>query len=139
MKEELDEIENDVKRKLNVEGGLMQLPNPLKLIHGWAAAPSNLPDTLFEQINNYLDTENAGKAYKGGQSLLESGHLSNVMTHVISPNIRYCFVRGLCLPEQKLSNAAYDVWVVLHKDTGNIVTGNCSCPAGLVPYKFTLK
>lgn len=134
VKEELDEVKNDTKNKLFVEGGMIQLPDPLKLINGWVPAPENLPNTLFEQIKEYLDVENAGKAYKGGQSLLDSGHLSNIMSHAISVNIRYCFVRALCLPEQKLTKAAYNVWIVLHKDSGNVVTGDCSCPAGYVCY-----
>ena len=39
--------------------------------------------------------------------------LSYVMTHNISNNIRYTFVRT--------SNKPYDVWACLHKDTGTIV------------------
>ena len=48
-----------------------------------------------------------------------------------SPNLRYCFVRGLCHPEQKLSKPPYNVWVCLHKDSGTIVNGHCSCTAGV--------
>ena len=136
VQEELEEIKNDIKKKLWVEGGIIKLPDPLKLTNGWIPAPQNLPNTLFDQIKDHLDAENAGKAYKGGQSLLESGHLSNIMSHAISSNIRYCFVRALCLPEQKLNKSAY-VWVVLHKDTGNIITGDCSCPAGYVYQHFS--
>ena len=65
-----------------------------------------------------------------GNSLLDSGHLSNIMVHVISPNIRYCIVRGLCLPEQKLSKDVYNVWVCLHKDSVAVATGDCSCTTG---------
>ena len=138
VQEELEEIKTDIKRKLWVEGGIIKLPNPLKLTNGWIPAPQNLPNTLFDQIKDHLDAENAGKAYKGGQSLLESGDLTNIMSHAISSNIRYCFVRGLCLPEQKLNKSAYNVWIVLHKDTGNIITGDCSCPAGYVSHFFLI-
>ncbi|XP_065649401.1 uncharacterized protein LOC136078182 [Hydra vulgaris] len=129
-KEEVDEIQQDVLKKLFIENDLVHLPNPLNLINGWTEAPLNFPDTLLQQINNYLYSNNAGKAFKGGKSLLNSGHLSNVMSHPIGDMIKYCFIRGFCLPEQKLSHVPYDVWIVLHKDSGNVVTGNCSCPAG---------
>ena len=88
------------------------------LLGKFDVAMSGLARTMKQALITNMSTG----YFEGGKSLLESGHLTNVMTHVISPTIRYCFVRGLCLPEQKLSNAPYDVWVVLHKDTGNIVT-----------------
>ena len=82
-------------------------------------------------VIEYLTKYDAGKAFKGGKSLCQSGHVSNVMTHLISPNIRFCFVRGLCLPEQKLSKEPYNVWLCLHKDSGEVTTGGCSCTAGV--------
>ena len=85
---------------------------------------------IYEHVTAYLANHDAGKAYKGGKSLLVSGHISNVMTHSISANIRYCFVRGMCCPEQKLSKNDYDVWLCLHKDTGEIMTADCKCAAG---------
>ena len=66
------------------------------------------------------------------ESLLESGHLADVRSHLISPNIRYCFVRGKCTPEQRISNDAYDVWAVLHKDNAKVICAECSCIAGYV-------
>ena len=92
--------------------------------------PMNLPDTTYEQVTAYLTDHNAGKAYKGGNSLLELSHISNIMTHTISSNIRYCFVRCMCCPEQKQSKDDYDMWICLHKDTGEIMTADCKCVAG---------
>ena len=120
----------DYKKKLVLENGMVLLPDPRLLIEGWVCAPLNLPDTTYEQVTAYLANHDAGKAYKGGKSLLESGHISNVMTHSISANIRYCFVRGMCCPEQKQSRNDYDVWLCLHKDTGEILTADCKCTAG---------
>lgn len=48
---------------------------------------------MFNQVG-YLFKVNTGKAFKGGKSLLQSGHLFNVMVHMTSPNVRYCFVRA---------------------------------------------
>ena len=128
--EELTQIKFDLKEKLTLENGMVMLPNPETLKEDWIEAPSNLPDTLFENVKNYLDINKAGKAFKGGKSLLESRHVSNVMTHMISPNIRYCIVRCLCHPEQKLSKPPYDVWVCIHKDVGQVMTADCGCTAG---------
>ena len=128
--EEKNEIELNHKAKLLLENGLVKLPDPSKLVDGWFEAPYNLPNTVFDQINVYLKDSDAGKAYKGGKSLLLSGHVRNVMTHSISPNIRYCFVKGLCQPEQKIGNNPYTIWVCLHKDSGAVVSGECMCVAG---------
>ncbi|XP_057297429.1 uncharacterized protein LOC130629386 [Hydractinia symbiolongicarpus] len=131
IQEEKEQIKRDVSAKLLLENGLMRLPDPTTLKNDWVEAPINLPDTLNNNVTEYLEKNNAGKAFKGGNSLLQSGHVSNVMTHMISPNIRYCFVRGSCLPEQKLSKDPYSVWVCLHKDFGDVITGDCSCTAGV--------
>ena len=126
------QVMHDYKKKLELENGMVILPDPRSLSEGWVCAPMNLPDTTYEQVTAYLTDHNAGKAYKGGKSLLESGHISNIMTHTISisSNIRYCFVRGMCCPEQKQSKDDYDMWICLHKDTGAIMTADCKCVAG---------
>ena len=79
VQEEIEEIKRDLNDKLCLENGLIQLPNPVQLEDGWVLAPTNLPDTMFEQIANFLESNDAGKAYKGGKSLLDSGHLSNTI------------------------------------------------------------
>ena len=127
--EEQEEIKKNYKEKLILENGLVTLPDPVTLQDGWYRAPENLPNTVYDDVIDYLDKNDAGKAYRSGKSLLDSEHLSNVMTHN-SNNIRYTFVRGYCFPEQRTSNKPYDVWVCLHKDTGSIVEGACSCVAG---------
>ena len=55
----------------------------------------------------YLKKKDSGKAYKGGKSLMESGHVVNVMSSMLSPNIRYCF---------------YVVNVILNKNCPTILT-----------------
>ena len=52
------------------------------------------------------------------------------MTHSIGSNIRYCFVKGLSHPEQKLGQNPNTAWVCLHKDSGAVVNGECTCVAG---------
>jgi len=132
LQEEKQQIEKDEKNKLVLDNGMLTLPSPTTLFDDWIEAPSHLPDTLYDNVHNYLVKSDAGKAFKGSKSLLLSGHLINVMVHMITPNVRYCFVRGLCHPEQRLPKPLYNVWVCLHKDSGEEVTGECSCIAGCV-------
>ena len=61
-------------------------------------------------LTSYLVNNDAGKAYRNRKSLLDSEHLSNVMTQNISNNIKYTFVRGYCFQEEPTSNKPYDVW-----------------------------
>lgn len=137
--EEHLELLRDQSSKLNLEGGLVKLPNPCTLVDGWLKAPSYLPNTTQGDVEEYLKNNNAGKAFRSGQSLLASKHLDNIMSHNISNNIRFCFVHGVCLPEQKLSNEYYNVRVCLHKDTAKVVCADCSCVAGCVKiYLMTL-
>ena len=60
--------------------GKISLPDPYSLADEWCNAPSHLPDTLYNDDVNDIDI-----------------------------NVRYCFVRGNCCPEQRISNANYDV------------------------------
>ena len=85
VQEEIEE--SDLNDKLGLKNGLIQLPNPVKLEEGWVLAPTNLPNTIYEKIILYLQSNDAGKAYKGGKSLLDSGHLTNTMVHSVSPNV----------------------------------------------------
>ena len=81
--------------------GKISLPDPYSLVDEWCNAPSHLPDTLYNDDVNDIDI-----------------------------NVRYCFVRGNCCPEQRISNANYDVWVWLDKDSGEIINAGCTCVAG---------
>ena len=129
--EEKNEVQLNLQSKLVLENGLVDLPDPSKLTDGWFIAPYNLPDTIYEQVNTYLKDPDAGKAFKGGKNLVFSGHISkNAITHSISSNNRYCFVKGLCHPEQKLVQNPHTVWICLHKDSGAVVNVECTCLAG---------
>ena len=130
LRAEQEEVNREYKEKLILDGGMVNLPAPRQFVEGWVNAPLNIPNTTYGKVENYLRDHDAGKAFKGGKSLLVSGHMSNVMTHNIRENLRYCFMRGVCCPEQKVSKGSYDVWLCLHKDTGNIINGNCLCTAG---------
>ena len=75
------------------------------------SVPLKICQTLLTMIllTDYLDNNDAGKAYRNRKSLLDSEHLSNVMTQNISNNIKYTFLRGYCFQEDLTSNKPYDV------------------------------
>ncbi len=72
---EENQVNNDYKRKLVLENGMVNLPDPRLLVEGWVCAPLNLPDTTYENVNAYLTAHDAGKAYKGGECLLKSNNV----------------------------------------------------------------
>ena len=40
-------------------------------------------------------------------------------------------------PEQKLGQNPYTVWVCVHKDSGAVASGDCTCVAGYVKFLFS--
>ena len=74
--------------------------------------------------------KDAPKAILKGKSLESSGHVFDVECHTISPNLKYCFVRGKCVPQERTHNKPYELWICLHKESGEVVTAECNCVAG---------
>ena len=118
--------------------GKIGTPDPYSLVDGWFNALCHLPDTLYNDVQNCLMKHDAGKAFKSGKILFKSRHLSGIKTHNSDINVRYSFVRDCCRPEQRISNANYDVWVCLHKDSGEITNAGCTRAAGYYHLKLYL-
>ena len=116
------------ENKLVVENGLIKLPPPDELKKGWQSGSANFPDTTDDEVDKYL--KDVPKAILKGKSLESSGHVFNVECHTISPNLKYCFVRGKCVPQQRTHNKPYELWICLHKESGEVVTAECNCVAG---------
>ena len=119
------------KERLVLEEGVIKLPFPSDLKVGWQKESTNFPDTTENDVEKYLE-ENGLKAKVKGSSLLDSHHVVDAEFHTISPNIKYCFVRGRCIPQERTNNKPYEMWVCLKKDDGGVVTAECSCVAGYV-------
>ena len=118
--------------------GKIGTPDPYSLVDGLCNALFHLPDTLYNNVQDCLMKHDAGKAFKNGNSLFKSRHLSGIKTHNSDINVRYSFVRDCCHPEQRISNANYDVWVCLHKDSGEITNAGCTHVAGYYHLKLYL-
>ena len=126
--EEMECFERDKKDKLVVNG--CSFPDPKILTTGWVTGSSYFPNVTFEEINTYLVNKNAGKAYRGGRSLFDSGHVKDVRFHFISEHVSLCYIMCSCIPEQRTNNPVYDVWVMVNKLTGDIQAADCNCVAG---------
>ena len=94
--EKKNDVKMELQSKLVLENRLASLLDPSKLIDQWFAAPYNLSNTIYEQVNTYLKEIDVRKTFNARKSFLVSGHIKNVMTHSVSSSIRYCFVKGLC-------------------------------------------
>ena len=77
IQQEQQQIENETKAKLVLKNDLITLQNPSSVDGGWTMTPENLLDTVYTDIYNYLKDSNAAKSFKGGKSLLLSGHLKD--------------------------------------------------------------
>ena len=121
--------QNEKRQRLSLEGGLIQLQSPSDLKDGWEVGSINFPDTIESDVEKYLIVHGQ-KAIVKGSSLLDSRHVMGVTFHNISPDIKYCFIRGKCLPQERTNNKPYEPWVCLKKDDGSVVTGECTYVAG---------
>ena len=119
----------DKEEKLCLENGVIRLPPPRCLKTGWQLNSANFPDTIEDDVVQYLK-EKAPKALVKGSSLEESRHVVDAAFHNISPNLKYCFARGKVIPHERTNNDPYEPWVCLKKDDGSVVTAECSCVAG---------
>ena len=63
-----------------------------------------MPNTVYDEVIDYLDKINTGKACRSGSSLLDSENFSNLMTHNNGSNIRYTFICGYCFPVGRQQN-----------------------------------
>ena len=44
--------------------------------------------------------------------------------------LKFCYVRGKVVPQTRIGENPYTVWVCLNTTNGDILTGECGCLAG---------
>eukprot|EP00112_Aurelia_sp_Birch-Aquarium-sp1_P018060 Seg4256.2 transcript_id=Seg4256.2/GoldUCD/mRNA.D3Y31 product="hypothetical protein" protein_id=Seg4256.2/GoldUCD/D3Y31 len=126
--------------KLTLKSG-EQLPDPLALECGWNDNISNLPDLSWRDVTEYLldspsvYTKESIKAYKSleAYNYFTCGHVQDCFHHNISKESEFCYIKSEVLPSQRQGQKTtlYKAWVCLHEKDGWILTGNCTCMAGL--------
>ena len=55
----------------------------------------------------------------------------SVKFNPITSSLKYCFVKGVVIPQTRINENICSMWVCIHDD-GSILTGECSCMAGLI-------
>ena len=121
----------------------MKLPDPMSdLLTGWVGEGPGMsmwPPTMYGDIAEYLVDSSERDLrtrlltdYKEGKafSYFDSKWLKEVYYHPVSDSSEYCFLKAKCCPSMNVSHDPHDVWVCIHKKTGKINSGYCSCFAG---------
>ena len=115
------------KEKLFIDGISLPLPKELE---NWLSGSHNFPDITMNDIELYLSKSNDRKSAKEGKNLYENGHVSEVEFNNISNCLKFCYVRGKVVPQTRIGENPYTVWVCLNTTNGDILTGECGCLAG---------
>ena len=55
----------------------------------------------------------------------------SVKFNPITSSLKYCFVKGVVIPQTRVNENPYSVWVCI-RDDGSILTGECGCVVGLI-------
>ena len=123
------EIALSKAQKLNIDG--VQIPHPNEIQNNWMTGSEYLPSVLASNVENYAQLNTALKASREGRNLLFSNHVRSVEFNNITSSLKYCFVKGIVIPQTRVNESPYNVWVCIHED-GSVLTGECGCVAGLI-------
>lgn len=88
------------------------------------------PDITITNLKDYAKKSQAQKAFGEGMNLNNAKHVSNVQFNNISDCVNYCFLRGEVVPQTRVRESSYNVWVCVNSSTCQILTGECACIAG---------
>lgn len=115
------------KEKLTFDGVLLPFPEN---VHSWLTTSEYLPDTTLSDLQTYFEANNGLKALADGKNLFDSGHVSGVEYNGISNGVSFCYVRGRVVPQTRINEPPYTVWVCLRSVSGAVMTAECKCLAG---------
>ena len=115
--------------KLKVDG--ITIPFPEDIEQGWMKDFVYFPDLTMDCIRDYAKKSISEKGLKEGANLQHANHVRNVEFNNISDCIRFVFLRGQVVPQSRVCEKPYKVWVCLNNLAScEILTGECGCIAG---------
>ena len=114
-------------QKLTIDS--IKLPFPEEIKKGWMHDFVYLPNVTVENLKTFAEKSAATKAYKEGLNLNFDNHVFNIELNNISPCIKYFFICDKVVPQTRMSEDSYSVWVCLN-DESDVLTGECGCIAG---------
>ena len=153
-KEERKQRAEEYRQLVYVDG--IYLPDPLVDLDdgGWQGEATGLlnwpPISYFEIAeflaipakisNKHTTATDKGKAltqrmlsaYKEGKAYcyFDSEWLKQVEYHPISDDSDFCVLRAECTPSERIRDPPHDVWVIVNKGTGRVMSAHCGCFAG---------
>ena len=87
--------------KLSIDG--VEIPHPNNIKENWIIGSECLPSIVLKNIGEYTESNSAKKASKEGRKLLFSGHLMSVKFNPITFSLKYCFVKGVVIPQTRVN------------------------------------
>ena len=115
-------------KKLTVDG--IKIPFPEELELGWMSDFTYIPHITMDCLKRYAKKSISEKSFREGMNLNSANHVSNVQFNNISSCIKYAFVKGIVVPQTRILENPYQVWICLNCETCDILTGECGCIAG---------
>ena len=137
------ELEKEEHYKGLLRANTETLPDPEQLSN-WESEASSIakwPPMMSMDIASYLNSiddiplrKRLMADYKDqkGYSYFSSGWMGEIQYHHISQDSKYCFLKTKCTPSQRVSNGPWNVWVVVEKKSGEVLSAFCQCFAGWV-------
>ena len=94
----------------------------------WVGGSQYFPDMTMSDYEDYLSKNNDKKSAKERKNLYESRHVSDIEYNNISDCLRFCYVRGKVVPQTRIGEKPYNVWVCLNTSNANgcVQTGECT-------------
>ena len=87
------EILNAKCNKLSIDG--VQIPHPNNIKENWINKSEYLPSIVLKNIDECAEL--------GGKNLLFSDHVMSVKLNPITTSLKYCFVKGVVIPQTRVS------------------------------------
>ena len=127
--EKCEEISQRRTSKLTV--GCIKLPFPEELeSSSWMKEVVYLPEITISNLKDYAQKSQSQKGFIEGINLHNAKHVSHVEFNNISDCVDYCFIRGEVVPQTRVRESPYRVWVCVNSSTCQMLTGECACIAG---------
>ena len=126
--ERVTEISKSRVAKLTVDG--VKIPFPEQLSSQWFSGSQYFPSLTVDVISQYAEKTCSMKGFREGKNLLFSGHVNSVLFHRITDTIKFCFIKAKVVPQTRILEEPYSVWVCLRNDCSFIKTAECACVAG---------
>ena len=86
-------ILNAKHNKLSIDG--VQIPHPNNIKENWINKSEYLPSIVLKNIDECAEL--------GGKNLLFSDHVMSVKLNPITTSLKYCFVKGVVIPQTRVS------------------------------------